>query len=96
MGVGHEREEVACISVGGYFGETALLHDLPTKVPSAFAIQHLSSKALKKAMDYLFSTVCILVDTRVRATINENVPCIKSTSLRDRRSSLIVFFIQIA
>ena len=32
IGVGHEREEVACIKVGGYFGETALLYDLPTKV----------------------------------------------------------------
>lgn len=34
VGVGHEQEEVACIKVGGYFGETALLHDLPTKVRS--------------------------------------------------------------
>lgn len=32
LGVGHEREEVASIDVGGYFGETALLHDLPIKV----------------------------------------------------------------
>lgn len=33
LGVGHEREEVASIDVGGYFGESALLHDLPIKVP---------------------------------------------------------------
>lgn len=32
LGIGHEREEVASIKVGGYFGETALLYDLPTKV----------------------------------------------------------------
>ena len=32
IGLGHEREEVARINVGGYFGETALLHDLPIKV----------------------------------------------------------------
>ena len=32
IGVGPEREEVARIKVGGYFGETALLHNLPTKV----------------------------------------------------------------
>eukprot|EP00903_Cladosiphon_okamuranus_P018322 g16856.t2 len=31
IGVGHEREEVARIKVGGYFGETALLHGVPTK-----------------------------------------------------------------
>jgi len=35
VGVGHEREEVARIKIGGYFGETALLHDLPTKVCEA-------------------------------------------------------------
>lgn len=36
VGVGEEREEVASINVGGYFGETALLHDLPTKVTQMF------------------------------------------------------------
>lgn len=30
--MGHEREEVTSISVGGYFGETALLRDEPLKV----------------------------------------------------------------
>lgn len=32
LGMGHEREEVTSIGVGGYFGETALLRNEPTKV----------------------------------------------------------------
>lgn len=42
VGIGQDREEVACIKVGGYFGESALLQDLPTKVCPVPAVNPLS------------------------------------------------------
>lgn len=44
--MGHEREEVTSIGVGGYFGETALLRDEPLKVRTLLLRMVLLNRAL--------------------------------------------------